>query len=164
MWPSPNGIFFRTASSSERNPNGILFHWNNPSSHAKPVFSRSCFLSGTCQNAEPKSNVVKNFAIPSLERLSSMRGIGYANLYRHCVQITEIITKPELPPFFLAMTTPQAHGVFEGSIMSYFINISISFLHASDLFPSCTPCEVSSPLLSQSRVLQIAATYVGLVL
>ena len=27
------------------NPNGILFHWNNPSSHAKPVFSRSCFLS-----------------------------------------------------------------------------------------------------------------------
>ena len=81
------------------NPNGIPFHWNNPSSHAKPVFSRSCFLSGTCQNAEPKSNVVKNFASPSLDRLSSMRGIGYAFLYSHCVQITQITTKSELSPF-----------------------------------------------------------------
>ena len=114
------------------NPNGILFHWNNPSSHAKPVFSRSCFRSGTCQNAEPKSNVVKNFASPSLDRLSSMRESGMRP-FSHCVQITEITTKPELPPFFLAMTTPQAHGEFDGSIMSYSINISISFLHASEL-------------------------------
>ena len=59
--------------------NGIIFHWYSPSSHAKPVFSRSCFLRGTCQNAEPKFNVVKNFASPNLERLSSMRGIGYAS-------------------------------------------------------------------------------------
>ena len=121
------------------NPNGILFHWNNPSSHAKPVFSRSCFRSGTCQNAEPKSNVVKNFASPSLDR----RRV----LYSHCVQITEITTKPELPPFFLAMTTPQAHGDFDGPIMSYSINISISFF-------SPLPYEVPSPLVSQSRVLQ----------
>ena len=56
-------------------PNGILIHWNNPSSHAKPVFSRSCFRSGICQNAEPKSNVVRNFASPSLYRLSSMREV-----------------------------------------------------------------------------------------
>ena len=116
------------------NPNGILFHWHNPSSHAKPVFSRSCFRSGTCQNAEPKSNVMKNFASPSFDRLSSMRRIGYASfIVTDCVQITEITTKPELPPLFLAMTTPQAHGDFDGSIMSYSINISISFLHASDL-------------------------------
>ena len=60
-------------------------------------------------------------------------GIWVCVLYRHCVQVTEITTKAELPPFFFAMTTPQAHGDFEGSIMSYSINISISFLHASDL-------------------------------
>ena len=60
-------------------PKGILFHWYSPNSHANPVFSLSFFRRGTCQKAEPKSNVVKNLASPSLERLSSIRGIAYAS-------------------------------------------------------------------------------------
>ena len=53
--------------------------------------------------------------------------------YCHRVQITKVATEPKLPPFFFAMTTPQAHGDFEGSIMSYSSNISISARHDSDL-------------------------------
>ena len=51
----------------------------------------------------------------------------------HCVQVTKIATEPNLPPFFLAMTIPQAQGNFECSIMSYSSNISISARNASDL-------------------------------
>ena len=43
--------------------------------------------------------------------------------YRYRVQVTKVATKPKLPPFFFAITTPQAHGDFEGSIMSYSSNI-----------------------------------------
>ena len=53
-------------------------------------------------------------------------------LYRHRFQVTKITNKPKLNPFF-AMTTPQAHGDFDDSIMSYSITTSISFRHASDL-------------------------------
>ena len=53
--------------------------------------------------------------------------------YRYRVQVTKVATKSKLPPFFFAITTPQAHGNFEGSIMSYSSNISISARHASDL-------------------------------
>ena len=42
-------------------------------------------------------------------------------------------------PFFLAITTPHAHGDLDGSIISYSSNVSISFLHASDL------CGVHAP-------------------
>ena len=51
----------------------------------------------------------------------------------HRVQIAKVTTEPK-PPFFFAMTTPQANGDCEGSIMSYSSNISISARHASDLF------------------------------
>ena len=50
----------------------------------------------------------------------------------HLVQVTKVATKPKLPSFFLAITTPQAQGDFEASIMSYSSNISISVRHASD--------------------------------
>ena len=52
--------------------------------------------------------------------------------YYHCVQVTKVATEPKLPPFFLAMTTPQAQGDFEGSNISYSSNISISARHACD--------------------------------
>ena len=71
--------------------------------------------------------------VPQLGEALIDAGNRVCNLYRHCVQVTEITTKPELPPIFLAMTTPQTHRGFDGSIMSYSNNISISFLHASDL-------------------------------
>ena len=71
--------------------------------------------------------------VPQLGKAIIDAGNRVCVLYRHCIQVTGVSTKPELPPFFLAMTTPQAHGDFDGSIMSYHINISISFLHASDL-------------------------------
>ena len=53
--------------------------------------------------------------------------------YRYRVQVAKVATKLKLPPFFFAITTQQAHGNFEGSIMSYSSNISISARHASDL-------------------------------
>ena len=53
--------------------------------------------------------------------------------YRYRVQVAKVATKPKLPPSFFAITTPQAHGDFEGSIMSYSSNISISARHAFDL-------------------------------
>ena len=53
--------------------------------------------------------------------------------YRYRVQVKKVATKHKLPPFFFAITTPQAHGDFEGSIMSYSSNISNSAWHASDL-------------------------------
>ena len=53
--------------------------------------------------------------------------------YCHRVQVAKVATKQKLLPFFFAITTPQAHGAFEGSIMSYSSNISISARHASDL-------------------------------
>ena len=129
-------------------PNGVLFHWNSPSSHAKPVFSLTGFLSGTCQNAEPKSEVVKNFASPSLERLSSC-GESVCVFYRHCVQVKEITTKPDLPPFFLAITTPQAHGT---PLTSRSLSYTPPTYVAS--FSSPLPYEVPRHLLSQSPVLQ----------
>ena len=54
-------------------------------------------------------------------------------LYRYCVQVKKIAKKTKLPPFSLAMTTPQPHGRFDGSIVSYSFNIAIYFLHAFDL-------------------------------
>ena len=53
--------------------------------------------------------------------------------FRHCVELTKVATEPKLPSLFFAMTTQQAQGNFEGSIMSYSSNISISARHASDL-------------------------------
>ena len=53
--------------------------------------------------------------------------------YRYRVQVAKVATKPKLPPFFFAIAIPQAHGDFEGSIMSYSSNISISARHASNL-------------------------------
>ena len=53
--------------------------------------------------------------------------------YCYRVQVAKVATKPMLPLFFSSITTPQAHGDFEGSIVSYSSNISISARHASDL-------------------------------
>ena len=53
--------------------------------------------------------------------------------YSYRVQVAKVATKPKLPPFFFAITTPQAHGDFQGSIMSYSSNISIFARHAFDL-------------------------------
>ena len=52
--------------------------------------------------------------------------------YRYRVQVAKV-AKNLSCPFFFAITTPQAHGNFEGCIMSYSSNISISARHASDL-------------------------------
>ena len=53
--------------------------------------------------------------------------------YCYRVVVAKVATKPKLPPFFFDITTLQAHGDFEGSIMAYSSNISISALHASNL-------------------------------
>ena len=101
--------------------------------------SLSCFLSGTCQNAEPKSRVVKNFASPNLERLSSILGIP------------KVATKPQLVAFLFG---------HHYSIISYSSNVSISFLHVSDLCgvmrlaPSLCGTAESSSSISISTKLQ----------
>ena len=80
--------------------------------------------------------------------------------YRYRVQVTNVATILKLPPFFFAITTPQAHGDFEGSIMSYSSNISISAQHASDLCgaiclaPSLCGTAPSSSSISCSTKLQ----------
>ena len=114
------------------NPHGIFFHWNNPSSHAKPV---SPDLPPDWHLAERRAQIQRReeFCVSQLGKALIDAGNRVCVLYRQCIQVTGISTKPELPPFFLAMTTPQAHGDFDGPIMSYHINISICFLHASDL-------------------------------
>ena len=53
--------------------------------------------------------------------------------YCHRVQVAKSATEPKLPPFFFAITTPHVHGNFEGSIMWYLSNISISARHAFSL-------------------------------
>ena len=63
-------------------------------------------------------------------------------------------------PFFLAITSPHAHGDLDGSIISYSSNVSISFLHASDLCgvmrlaPSLCGTAFSSSSISCSTKLQ----------
>ena len=62
--------------------------------------------------------------------------------------------------FFLAITTPHAHGDLDGPIISYSSEVSISFLHASHLFgvmrlaPSLCGTAVSSSSISCSTNLQ----------
>ena len=56
--------------------------------------------------------------------------------HRYRVQEAKVATKPKLPPFFFTITTPQAHGDFEGSIMSYSSDTSISARHPSDFVAS----------------------------
>ena len=80
--------------------------------------------------------------------------------YCYRVQVAKVATKPKLPPFFFAINTPQAHGDFEGSIMSYSSNISISALQASHLCgvirlaPSLWGTAPSSSSISCSTKLQ----------
>ena len=63
-------------------------------------------------------------------------------------------------PFFLAITTPHAHGDLDGSIISYSSSVSISFLQASDLCgvmriaPSLCGIALTSSSISCSTKLQ----------
>ena len=63
-------------------------------------------------------------------------------------------------PFFLAITTPHAHGDLDDSIMSYSSRVSISFLQAFDFFgvirlaPSLCGTDNSSNYISCSVKLQ----------
>ena len=50
-----------------------------PQFTCKSGFFLSFFRRGISQKAEPESIVVKNLASPNFERLSSIRGIGYAS-------------------------------------------------------------------------------------
>ena len=80
--------------------------------------------------------------------------------YCHRVQVTKVATEPKLSPFFFAMTNPQAHGNFEGSIMSYSSNNSVSARYGSDLCgvirlaPSLRGTAPSSSSISCSTKLQ----------
>ena len=75
----------------------------------------------------------EELASPSFERLSSIRGIGYASFIVTAFKKRKSQQNLSCPPFFFATTTPQAHCDFEESIMSSSSNISISARHASDL-------------------------------
>ena len=76
----------------------------------------------------------KNFASPNFERLSSILVMGYAFFTVTEFGYRESQQNLSWSPFFLAITTPHAHGGWDGSIMSYSSRVSISFLQASDLF------------------------------
>ena len=77
-----------------------------------------------------------------------MRGIVYAFFMVTAFRKRKSQQNQSCPPFFIAMTTPQAQGDFEGSIMSYSSNIRFSARFASDLcgvmrFPSEIPFRIS---------------------
>ena len=62
-------------------------------------------------------------------------------------------------PFFLAITTPHAHGDLDGSIILYSSRVSVYFLHASDLLgvvrlaPSlCGSAEFSSSISCSTKL------------
>ena len=82
------------------------------------------------------------------------------NFFCHRIQIAKFARKLKLPPFFFAIITPEAHGDFEGSIMSYSSNLYISARHASDLCgvirlaPSLWGTAPSSSSISCSTKLQ----------
>ena len=77
--------------------------------------SLSFFRRGTCQKAEPKSNVVKNLASPSLDRLSSIRGIGYASLIVTSVSSNRKSQQNlSCPPFFSRHYYPASPRRFRG--------------------------------------------------
>ena len=85
-----------------QNPKGILFHWYNPNSHKNPVFSLSFFRSGTCQKAEPKSNVGFKLGITKLREALVYSRNWVRIFYCHRIQVAKVATKPKLPPFFFA--------------------------------------------------------------
>ena len=88
---------------------------NNPNSHANPVFSLSFFRRGTCQKAEPKSNVVKNLASPSLDRLSSISRYRVRIFYRYRVSSNESRNKiSAAPPSFSPLLPRKPMAIFEG--------------------------------------------------
>ena len=60
-------------------PKGMRRHSNRPRSQANAVFLRPRFFSGICQKAHAKSMLVKIFAFPMLESLSSILGRGNAS-------------------------------------------------------------------------------------
>ena len=132
------------------NRRGILFHWYNPNSHAKPVFSLSFCRKGTCQKAEPKSNVVKNFASPSLERLSSIHGIGLRIFYCYRVQVTKVATKSKLPPFLFRHYYPASPRRFRGF---YHVVFKQHFYFRSARLPICVVSFVSRPLCAERHLL-----------
>ena len=94
-------------------PNGILSHWNNPSSQANPVFSPSCFLSGTYQKADARSR--EKLCIPQFWKtlVYSRDGIGILN--RDGAQISKVIWESQLITFLFGhhySTSPQWFGWF----------------------------------------------------
>ena len=111
-------------------PNGILLHWNSPSSQAKPVFSRSCFPGGHLPERRAEIRCREEFRVSQLGEALIDTGtrVSLVSLPR---SRNGNHKKIQVDPFLLALPTPQAHGDFDGSIMSYSINVSISFLHAS---------------------------------
>ena len=93
----------------------------------------SSFLSGTCKKTDPRSRVVKSFASSNFERLLSILGMGKASFTVTEFRYRKSPINLSWSLFFLAITTPHAHSDLDGSIISYSSNVSISFLHASDL-------------------------------
>ena len=91
-------------------PKGMRRHSNRPSSQANTVFLLSRFFSGICQKAHARSILVKIFALPIRDRLSSILGNGNASLTVTSLSGRKSQQKRSSPVFFLTMTTPLAHG------------------------------------------------------
>ena len=89
---------------------------NNPGSHANSVFFTIEIFSGICQKAHAKSMIVKIFALPILERLSSILGNGNTSLTVTSFSGRKSQQKRSSPFVFFTMTIPVAHGEKEGWI------------------------------------------------
>ena len=93
-----------------QSPKGMRRHSINPNSQANAVFFLSHFLSGICQNAHAKAMLVKIFALPILDILSSIIGRGKASFTVTSFSCRKSQQKRSSPIFFFTMTIPLAHG------------------------------------------------------
>ena len=91
-------------------PKGMRRHSNKPNSQANAVFLLSHFFSGICRKAPAKSILVKIFAFPILDRISSILGRGNASFTVTSVNGRKSQKKRSSPVFSFTMTIPLAHG------------------------------------------------------
>ena len=91
-------------------PRGMRRHSKSPSSQANAAFLLSHFLSGICQKAHAKSMLVEIFALPILDRLSSILGSGKASFTVTSFSGRKSQQKRSSHVFFFTTTIPLAHG------------------------------------------------------
>ena len=72
--------------------------------------------------------------------------------YRYRAQVTKVATKPKLPPFFFAITTPQAHMAISSVLLCL---IQATFLFPLGTLPICVASFVVRLPYGEQRPIQV---------